>query len=136
MPKSRLIAVLLVLPLLVAVGPTVATDNTTPQSPASPRYSPEKLARIRQALVAQIAVREAAENAMRAPTPAEAAQLASSPAAPADPITLTGGGVGLRSDASQASFVIAETAEDGTVRLTHDSPSRVAPSSKGGAHVR
>ena len=51
---AMLIAVLLVLPLLVAVGPTVATDNATTQSPASPRYSPEKLARIRQALVAQM----------------------------------------------------------------------------------
>lgn len=136
MLKSRLIAVLLVLPLLVAVGPTVATDNATTQSPASPRYSPEKLARIRQALVAQIAVREAAENAMRAPTPAEAARLASSPAGPADAIALTGGGVALRADASQASFAIAETGEDGTVQLTHGSPSRVAQSSKGGAHVR
>lgn len=137
MRNSRLLAVLLAAPLAVAVGQTAATQDAEPVPAPAPRYSPEKLAKLRAALTAQIAVRDAGEGAMRAPTPAEARALAGAPAESGEAFALTGGGFALRADASQLSFLVAETSEDGTVQLTHSSHSPAAKANaKEGAHAR
>lgn len=77
--------------------------------------------------MSQIAVREDAEGAMRAPTAEEAAALAGSSTETATAVPLQNGGVALRRDASQMSFAIVEIGEDGKARLTHGPASKVAP---------
>ena len=75
-------------------------------------------------------------NAMRAPTPAEAAQLASSPTAPADPITLTGGGAG---PAPRRLPGVLRDRRDGRGRHRATDPRQPVASRaelKRGAHVR
>lgn len=139
MKKSRLLAVLLAAPLAIAVGQAPVTHGAEPAPAPAPRYSPEKLAKLRAALTAQIAVRDAGEGAMRAPTPAEAQALAAAPAQAAEAFALTGGGFALRADASQLSFLVAETGEDGTLKLTHSDASSAAKAKANGkeaAHAR
>lgn len=100
----------------------------------------ERLARFRQALLSQIAVHDAGEGAMRAPTAAEAAALAGPPAAASgrteQVIALPSGGVALRADASSLSFLVGETRGDGKFSMRHDAPKAKTHTPQGGAHVR
>ncbi|MEB3210934.1 MAG: hypothetical protein VKL39_06245 [Leptolyngbyaceae bacterium] len=103
--------------------PTVDNNPAIAQPPAIPRYSPEQLARIRQSLLSQVAVYEPSEQAMRPPTPAEATQLSVPPVeTQATAIVLPGGGVAIRTDLSQMSFLKAEVTEDGTIKIDHSQP--------------
>lgn len=141
----RLPVILLALALPVLVVADRAPNRPVPRSVAAASapsaaagYSPAQLQRLRQSLVAQIAAWDEAEG-LRAPTPGEAAALALPAGSTAvAAVALPGGGVALRSDASQMSLAMAEVADDGSVRVTERTPSRRAhvPAVKGGAYVR
>lgn len=137
MMRFVLVAALAALPLLSAA------DHASAQRPVAaharaPRYSQEKLDRMRQALSAQIAVRDDAEGAMRAPTAEEAAAFALAPGGASETIALPTGGVALRSDGSQLSLAVARVSADGTVTVTHGAASAAPKASvtKGAAHDR
>ncbi len=112
--------------MLSAGEPPAVTRKMTEPAPAR-QYSREMLDRIRQSMTAQIAVRDAAEGAMRAPTTEEAAVLAGSSSNTATSVTLKSGGVALRQDVSQMSFAIADLGEDGKARLSHGAGPKPAP---------
>lgn len=122
-----------------AAKPTAAPANAATASTSS-----ERLARIRQALQNQIAVHDAGEGAMRAPTADEAAALSSAPTAATrrteQSVALPGGGVALRADASSLSFLVVETRPDGKLAFRHghaDTAKAVkAQPTQGGAHAR
>jgi len=110
------------------------TATVAPLSSPAARYSPEQLQRLRQSLVAQIAVKDDAEG-LRAATDHEAAALGGAAApATAQAVALPGGGVALRTDASQMSLAVAELADDGRVRVREGGAS--SPAVRGGAYVR
>jgi hypothetical protein len=120
-----LLLVTLVLPLATAGHHSPAVPRSSKpifsqSTVAHPRYSTERLHQIRAALAAQIAVRDDAEQAMRAPTPDEAAALAL-PVASAEPqaIAVSGGGIAIRTDGSHMSFVHAYRGKDGKVEVSH-----------------
>ncbi len=102
------------------------------------RPSQERLDRIRRSLVAQIAVQDQAERAMRAPTDVEAAALSNAATETLQSVPLPGGGVALRTGAAQLSLVVATRGEDGTIRLAHEAtPATTAVATvKGGRHAR
>lgn len=141
--RYTVVLVALALPVLTVADrsssrPVPVTPTTSaPTAVVSPRYSPEQLQRLRQSLAAQIAVRDDAEG-LRSATDQEAAAL-SAPAADLEAVSLPGGGVALRTDASQMSLAVAELADDGRVHVgergLHGAgvPSRTM---KGGAYVR
>lgn len=141
--RYPVILMALALPVLVVADrapspPAPRQGAAAPAPSAATRYSPEQLQRLRQSLVAQIAVRDDAEG-VRAATDQEAAELAAAvPAADQAVVALPGGGIGLRTDGSQWSLAVAEMAEDGRVRLGERAPGSGAHGStvKGGAHVR
>jgi hypothetical protein len=111
-----------------------AADQARPVKPQPPRYSREQLDRIRESLLSQIAVRDDAENTMRAPTPEEAAALAPSPqTTPSTAISVKGGGRALKADPSQLSFAVAEVGDDGRLMVSHGTGK---PAIKGGGNVR
>jgi len=127
--------------LAVLAVPILAMGDRPPQSTAAPAaapYSQQQLQRLRQSLVAQIAVYDAGETAMRAPTPGEAAALAVSSPGAIETVALDNGGLALRTGASQLSFAVAERADDGTIRISDRGPreGRDGGLGKGGAHVR
>jgi hypothetical protein len=130
------LAFIVVLPIAFLASDT--PSQPLPTTAAQERYPAERLNQIRESLAAQIAVFDAAEDAMRAPTPAEAAELALTGESPRETISLPGGGVALRSSPSDLSFVVATVSEDGAVRVAHDRASAGAPNrpAKGGSHVR
>ena len=114
-----LIAAAAALPLLAAA------DNPPPQPAATtvahPTISQERLNQFRQSIAAQIAVYDAAEGAMRAPSAAEAAALAHAGGpATSQAITLANGGKALRADVSQLSFARAVRQPDGTFKVVFD----------------
>jgi len=113
-----LVATLALLPFLSAADHAAAARQAGVNA-RSLRYSQERLDRIRQTLVAQIAVRDEAEGLMRAPTQQEAAAFALAQDAPPETIALPNGGVALRLDASQISLAVAERSADGNVSVTH-----------------
>ncbi len=140
MRRSLLVAALATLPLMSTAAEPPAPDlaTATPQAATTPKFTPEQLARIRQALVAQIAVRDAGEGAMRAPTPAEAQALAAPSGGPAGKAyALPGGGVAYRPDISDASLLTAVRGESGKIVLGHDPSAKPALQSnaKGAAHA-
>ena len=127
----------LILVAAVAALPFVsAADDARPRRSAAsvgvPQVSQEKIARMRRALIAQIAVRDTAEGAMRAPTPQEASIFTLAPAGPADIVALPGGGMALRPDGSQTSLAIAHRRADGSISVTHDPGSAVRRAVAGG----
>lgn len=116
-------------------GPAAAKPAATPSTSSS-----ERLARIRQALQNQIAVHDAGEGAMRAPSAAEAAALSGAPAVAAgrtaQVVTLPGGGAALRADASSLSFLVVETQGDGKLAIRHESAKAAkAQRVQGGVHA-
>ncbi len=108
-------------------APTVANIEMpalTPeeQQQLARRFSPERLAAIRERLQAdaQRAVRDQAEQAFREPTAAEAAALAGPRTeSTAATVALPGGGVALKADATNVEFVKATVGKDGVV-VTHE----------------
>lgn len=118
--RPFIITAALALPLLFAGDPP-ASRKSTPPAPEAPRYSREKLDRIRETLKAQIAVRDAAENAMRQPTPAEAAALTGPATASSSPaiVAVPGGGQALRGTQAGIEFSVAHRNADGGVSITH-----------------
>jgi len=102
------------------------------------RPSHERLDQIRRSLVAQIAVRDEAERAMRAPTTEEAAALAGSASGNEQIVSVAGGGVALRGTGAHMSMLVATRGDDGTVRVAHEAQAATASlaSVKGGTHVR
>lgn len=95
-------------------------DAPKAKAPAA-QISPERLQAIRQQLLSQIAVYDAAENALRRPSAAEAAALApAAVTAPAPlPMALPGGGVALRVDAANLDYLIVDVGADGKKTLRH-----------------
>lgn len=137
--RYPVILVALALPVLTVAdrlpSPTAhPSAAVAPQSSPAARYSPEQLERLRQSLVAQIAVRDDAEG-LRPATDDEAAAIggAAVPAA-AQAVALPGGGVALRTDASQMSLAVAEVGDDGRVQVREGGAT--VPAVKGGAYVR
>src|SRR3954471_10561429 len=73
--KCMLVAALAAVPVVsVAADSSAQQQNAT--AAATPQVSQERIARIRQSLVAQMAAYDAAERAMRTPTAQERAALA------------------------------------------------------------
>jgi hypothetical protein len=139
--KSRwlLAAACAAMPLTVAVAaePAAVATGATAVTVAAPRIAQERLDRIRQSLAAQIAAWDAGEQAMRAPTPAEAAALAPSTSTPADTLVpLASGGIALRPDISHASLAIAVRGDDGKLSVSHEATAKTsAEAKKGVAHA-
>src|SRR3954468_20375703 len=124
MKKRLLFAALATIPLVSVAADTVSQQQKSTAA-ATPQISQERLARIRQHLVAQIAAYESAEGAMRAPTAQEAASLAiPSGNAKATVIRLPGGGVAVQGDVSNASLAIAVKGADGKITVSHDDKPR------------
>ena len=113
---------------LLAAGEAIKSET-----PNAPRYSREQLDRIRRSFAAQIAVWDSAEKAMRTPTPAEAAALASSGQPGKAPVPVKGGGVALKADSSQMSFAVVEIAPNGKMKMSH-APAK--PVAQGGSDAR
>jgi len=123
---------LVALPVLTIADQSADGPRQRPHRPV--RISAERIEAIRQSLVAQIAVYDQAEGAVRAPSEQEAAAL-SGPAAQANAsMVLPGGGMALKTDAAQLSFAVATLGEDGSVRISHADGAR--PAQTGGRHVR
>jgi hypothetical protein len=140
MHKRLLIVALAAIPLVSAAADQRAVDKAeaSTRTAAAPRVSQDKLDRIRQSLVAQIAAWEQAEGAMRAPTSDEMAALAMLSSEGRDAVVpVAGGGVALRPDISHASLAIAVRGEDGKVAIGHEAPSKggTGNAKKGAAHV-
>jgi hypothetical protein len=114
-----------------------ATDSAVARSP-HPSLAAARIQALRQQLQAQVAVYDAAENAMRAPSAEEATALAGTAGdASGRFVALGGRGVAMRADPAQASFLVVETQPDGKTVMRHQSaPSRAATATQGGAHVR
>lgn len=138
MQKRWLIAAAMaVTPLVSAAEQPVDGGRNVAAAPA-PRIAQDKLDRIRQSLVAQIAAWEPGEQAMRAPTAGEAAALASPAGEPVDVmIPLARGGVALRPDIAHASLAVAVRGDDGKVTVAHETPAKTgsADVKKGAAHA-
>lgn len=121
----------------VAVPAGSQTSAEPPQArPTPPAISAARLQVLRQQLQTQVAVYEAAEKAMRSPTAEESKALAGNAGEAAGRVVaLPGGGVAMRGDPSQASFLVVETGTDGKVVIGHGSPAsaRVATPPQGGA---
>ena len=104
-----------------------AGDTSTPaaRTAVAAKLSPDRALALRRSLSAQIAVYDAAEGAMRAPTPAEIEAMALPPTsgAPAT-FSLRGGGIGLRTDASQISLLVVEQGTDGKPVVRHADDAR------------
>ena len=136
--RARICIVTLAATCLTMAGEPPPIIQKPASSIAAKKYSREMLDQIRQSLTAQIAVRDKAENAMRAPTAEEAAALAGSSQRAASTgavVRLKSGGVALHSDLSSLSFAIAETGKDGRAVVSHGPTSTVA-AGKGGNHGR
>lgn len=109
------------LPLLAIAGHSFVHRHQAHPAPTV-NYSRDALMRARDSLTAQIAALDQAEQAMRAPTPAEAAALAAPPVA-SRIVRLPQGGVALGLDASQLSWAVATIGDDGAVHVTdHGAP--------------
>jgi len=135
MKKRLLFVALAAIPLVSAAADPVSQQQTS-NAAATPQISQERLARIRQHLLAQIAAYEPAEGAMRAPTAQEAAALViPSGNGPATVVRLPSGGVAMQGDVSNASLAVAVKGADGKVSVSHDDKPRAAVT-KGGAHVQ
>jgi hypothetical protein len=124
-----------------AQQPAAATAQTpSAHLVPTPAVSQERLNRIRQSLLRQIAVHDQAEGAMRQPTAAESAALAPTAVAGAERIVaLPGGGAALRADPSSLSFLVVETQGDGKLAMRHDAATpklKAQNTMQGGAHVR
>lgn len=119
---------------ILSAAQAFAADQPGNDRKHTPRYSREQLDRIRQSFMAQIAVRDDAENAMRAPTPQEAAALSGSPqSSTAAPVPLRNGGLALKSDASQLSLAVASVDAHGRTTISHRPAKATA---KGKANAR
>lgn len=139
MNKRLLIAAIAAMPLLAtAAEPPASGTGEATRAATTPQISQDKLDRIRKALVAQIAVYDAAEGAMRTPTAEEMSVLALPSADGAQAvIALPGGGVALRADGSQASLVKAIRGEDGRITIGHEPRAKAGmpAATKGDGHA-
>lgn len=142
--RRLLLAVCVVVPILALASsraktpdpePVAAPQKAVPARAVAPHLTQDQLDGIRQRMAAQIAVWDATEGAMRAPTPAEAAALADTSSGTPTVVALPGGGHALRPGGSDLSFAIATTGANSTVAITHSS-SKAAGSTKGGRDVR
>ena len=106
-----------------AAAQLFAGEATTKQTKARPpQPSQQQVDRIRQSLMSQIAAWDGGENAMRAPTPAEASTLAAqTQKSEATPVKLKNGGYALRTDVGNLSFAVATVGDDGSVKISHGS---------------
>lgn len=140
MHKPVLIAVIAAIPMFAAAAEPPKADTKAPVAHATPvpHVSQERLDRIRQALVAQIAVFEQGEGAMRAPTAAEATALANPPSGAAGQVVaLPKGGVALRADLSDASLLRATRESNGKITMGHGVVTKAATDDvrKGDGHA-
>lgn len=131
-----------------ACGPALAQPLQAPpnkdsaiQTAPTVRISAERLAAIRQAMTAQVAVYDAGENAMRQPTAAEAAalQAGASTQAAQRIVALPGGGLALRQDMSNLNYLVVDLSKDGKAALRHGSAQSVGsgnPAAKGDKHAQ
>ena len=134
-----IIAAAIAVPLLPAMAQQQGANAQAAAPKAAPavRISQDKIDSIRRSVLSQIAVYDAAEQAMRRPTEAEAGALASSATeSTAAPIALRGGGLALRRDLSSASFLIVDLGADGKKSMRHGIAQSVAPAAKGGQDAR
>lgn len=106
------------------------------QSSIQSRYSPEKLAKLRAQLAAQVAVFDSAEHSMRAPTPEESAALANQQPAAPQVRQLSNGGLAVSGAQSGINFLIVEQNPDRSVKIVHQSKPAVKPAAGGTNHVR
>jgi len=105
-----------------------APQAATTQGRATAQISPEKLQALRQSMLARIAVYDAAEKAMRRPTEAEQTALsAKAPAAGGQRfVALPGGGMAVRADMADVSFLVAEIQADGKAAVRHTDTAKAA----------
>ena len=131
MKSTILIAALATIPYTSSAAEP-ATDATPGSKAAAVKgLAPADAARMRGALAAQIAVYDAAEGAMRDPTPAEIAAMGPPPTTGTSAtFRLRGGGIGARTDASQISLLVVDRNADGTLVVRH-----VADARKEAAHA-
>jgi len=121
MKKQLLFAALAAFPILSVAADATPTDPSPPAAGVAtvPQVSQDSINRLRQAFLAQIAVYDAAERAMRSPTPTEAAAL-SPPQAKSTPTIVNVGSRGKAvQGASTTSLAIATRGPDGKVRVGH-----------------
>lgn len=134
-----IVAAAIAVPLLPVMAQHQGTSARAAAPTAAPavRISQDKIDSIRRSVLSQIAVYDAAEQAMRRPTEAEAAALASSATeSTAAPLALPGGGLALRRDLSSANFLIVDLGAEGKKSMRHGSAQSVAPAAKGGQDAR
>lgn len=116
-----------------------ATPKTiAPDAAAMQRYQ-QKMAQLKAALQAQIAVFDATENAFRRATAEEATALQPPIEGMGVERPLEGGGFALPADISQLQFLTVQRLASGSVVYTHQPASRfgsTATAGKGGADVR
>ncbi len=141
MIRSSMAAVLLAATALTAAAEPPRAEQKGATSVAAPTTtaSAERFAKMRQAMLSQVAVYDAGEGAMRAPSAAEAAALASpatTMARAARMVALPGGGMALRADSESLSFLVVEINADGKTAIRHDASKSKAPAAPGGSHVR
>ena len=121
MKTTVLFAALAAMPCLsLAADPARDATPAATTPAAMKRLPPADAARLRGALVSQIAVYDAAEGLMRAPTQAEIDAMALPPTS-GTPSTfrLRIGGVGARTDASQISLLVVDQGADGKPVVRH-----------------
>lgn len=126
MKSTILVAALAAIPLASsAAEPAGNASTAVARTAVATKLSPDRILALRRSMGAQIAVYDAAEGAMRAPTPAEIEALGLPPTSGA-PATfrLRGGGIGARTDASQISLLVVEKGADGKPVVRHAGDAR------------
>jgi hypothetical protein len=121
-----LIAALAAIPLASsAAEPAGVASTTDARTAVAAKLSPDRILALRRSLSRQIAVYDAAEGAMRAPTPAEIEALGLPPTSGAPTsFRLRVGGIGARTDASQISLLVVEQGADGKPVVRHADDTR------------
>lgn len=116
----RILLSISALALLVLTVVHGATAPAATAKAAQGRYDAIRKRLTSQVAAAQIAVRDDAEQAMRAPTAAEAAALGGPGGGGAEVIrSIAGGGTALKADPSHSSFSMAVVNSDGSVSVSH-----------------
>jgi len=126
MKSTVMIAALAAVPFASpAAEPAGDTSTPAARTAVAAKLSPDRALALRRSLSAQIAVYDAAEGAMRAPTPAEIEAMALPPTS-GTPTTFRSraGGIGVRTDASHISLLVAEQGADGKPVVRHADDAR------------
>ena len=125
MKLTVLVAALAAIPLASSAAEPAGDPSAPAARTAVAKLSPDRVIALRRSLTAQMAVYDATEGAMRAPTPAEAAALAPQPASGTSAtFRVRGGGIGARIDPSQISLLVVEPGIDGKPVVSHGGDAR------------